>query len=154
MGEYSITVTQGSITTPGVEIRDGVLTIEPAPLTITANSYTRYTGQPNPAFDYTVKGYRNRETDTVFTARPVVTCEATVESPAGQYEITVSGAEARNYTMTYVQGTLTIEDDPSGITELKADEQPTTPVFDLLGRRSAHPRRGLYLQGRRKVVVK
>ena len=154
VGTYPIVLTKGTITTLGVELRDGIFTVEPAPLTITAKSYTRYEGQDNPEFELTIKGYRNRETDTVFTVRPIVTCEATKESPAGEYDIVVSGAEAWNYAMTYENGKLTVLSDPAGIHSVEADEQ-RQPVYDLQGRRVAQPRQsGVYLKGKRKIFVK
>lgn len=154
VGQYPIAVLPGTISTAGVELFDGILTVEPAPLTVTAQSYTRQVGQPNPEFELTFKGFRNRETDTVFTVRPVVTCEATLESPAGEYEIKVSGGETRNYVLTYVSGTLTVEADASGIRSVESTRQPAA-YYDLQGRRIAQPRRGgVYLKGKRKLLVK
>ena len=42
------------------------------------------------------------------TTPPTVTTTATTTSPAGTYPITVSGAASPNYTIAYVNGTLTI----------------------------------------------
>ena len=153
VGEYPITVEKGTIVTPGVEIREGVFTIQRSPLTITANSYTRNVGEPNPEFEVTYKSFRNRETADVLTHQPVVTCEATPESPAGEYEITVSGAEAQNYEITYVSGKLTVVD-PLGINSVAADKTGSEPVYDLQGRKVSLPKRGVYVSGKRKVVIK
>lgn len=150
VGTYPITVSQGTITTPGVEFREGVLTITPSPLTITAVSYTRNVGEENPAFELSYKGFRNRETDTVFTVRPVIVCEATAESPAGEYEIKVSGAEAANYDITYVSGILTVVN-PTGIVEVKDRESSDDQYYDLQGRRVVQPRRGVYIVKGKKV---
>jgi len=152
VGTYPITVTKGSITTIGVELREGVLTVTPSTLTITAKSYTRKVGEPNPEFELTCKGFRNKETDTVFTVRPVVSCEATTDSPVGDYEITVGGAEAQNYLMTYVSGTLTVLPATDGIVEIKADAADRR-IFDLQGRRiSDASRRGLLIVDGKKVI--
>lgn len=153
VGNYPITVLPGTITTENVEYREGVLTIEPASVTITAKSYTRYVGQPNPAFEVTFSNFRNRETDTVLTVRPTVACEATIDSPAGEYDIVPSGADARNYVFKYVSGKLTVIDNPDAIVSVEADGRLQT-VYDLQGRRVATPRRGIYLRDRRKVVVR
>ena len=153
VGRYPITVLPGTITTDNVEYQEGVLTIEPSPLTITAKSYSRYVGQPNPVFEVTYSGFRNAETDTVFTIRPVVSCEATPDSPAGEYDIIVSGGEALNYAFKYVAGKLTVIDDPSAIVEVDADHS-RQPVYDLQGRRVADPQRGIYVRNKRKIVVK
>lgn len=150
VGTYPITVSPGTVTTPGVEFREGVLTIVPASLTVTAKSYTRNVGEANPEFELSYKGFRNRETDTVFTVRPVITCEATAESPAGEYEIIVSGAEAQNYDITYVSGTLTVVN-PTGITEIDNRKTVNRQYFDLQGHRVAQPRRGVYIVEGKKV---
>ena len=154
VGNYPISVKQGTVTTPNVEFREGVFTIEPAALTITANSYTRNYGEPNPEFELSYKGFRNRETDTVFTVRPVITCEATPESPAGEYDIIVSGGEAQNYTFTYVSGKLTVVGGTDGIVEVKGQTAARGRVYDLQGRRiKGQPQRGLLLIDGKKVVV-
>ena len=153
VGTYPISVLPGTITTTGVEYREGEFIITQAPLTITAKSYTRNVGEPNPEFELTYKSFRNRETDTVFTVRPVITCEATPESPAGEYEIVVSGAEAHNYAITYVNGTLTVVN-PAGIKDLTTDGKDNEPVFDLQGRKVLQPKRGVYVTNKRKVIVK
>jgi hypothetical protein len=153
VGTYPISVLPGTITTTGVEYREGEFIITQAPLTITAKSYTRNVGEPNPEFELTYKSFRNRETDTVFTVRPVITCEATPESPAGEYEIVVSGAEAHNYAITYVNGTLTVVN-PAGIKDLTTDGKDNEPIFDLQGRKVLQPKRGVYVTNKRKVIVK
>ena len=151
VGTYPITVLPGTVTTQGVELKDGVFTIEPAPLTITAKSYTRQVGQPNPTFEVSYKGFRNGEKEEVVTVKPVVSCEASETSPAGTYAITPSGAEAANYTMNYVAGVLTVED-PTAVSAPTADDgQRQTEIYDLQGRRTTQPRRGIYVQGRRKT---
>ena len=153
VGDYPITVTQGSVITAGVEFREGVLTITPAPLTITAKSYTRKVGEANPEFELTYKSFRNKETDTVFVVRPVIECDATIDSPAGEYEIRVSGAEAMNYEISYVNGVLTVVDDPNGIQTLKTDEDDA-PLYDMQGRRVNKTQRGIYIKRNKKIVVR
>ena len=85
------------------------VTIAKAPLKITAKSYTRKQGEANPDFGVTYEGFKNNETDAVLTTKPTVSCAATKDSPAGSYDITVSGAVAGNYEISYVAGTLTVE---------------------------------------------
>ena len=159
VGEYPITVTIGTVSTPNVQIKDGVFTILPAPITATAKSYTREKGQPNPTFEITFDKFRNRETSEVFIQQPVATCEADENSPAGEYEIIVSGGEAQNYTFTYVSGTLTITD-ATGIESIADNQQSTAngQYYDLQGRRVANSQKptakGLYIRGNKKVVVR
>ena len=54
------------------------------------------------------EGFKNDETAAVLATKPVVTCAAVKDSKPGEYQITVSGAEAKNYEITYVAGTLTV----------------------------------------------
>lgn len=144
VGKYPIKIEPGTVTTRGVEFREGVFTVEPSVLTVTAKSYTRNVGEPNPEFEVTIKGYRNRETDTVLTVKPIVTCEATADSPAGEYDIIVSGAEAANYTFNYVPGKLTVVN-ATGIEEVRGGQQKDGEIFDLQGRRVTRPQRGMFI---------
>jgi YVTN family beta-propeller protein len=81
------------------------LTVTPAPLTVTANNATRVYGDANPTFTGTVTGAVFGD---IFTLS--ASTIATINSPPGTYPITpsVAGAALTNYTVTYVNGTLTI----------------------------------------------
>lgn len=153
VGTYPIKIAQGSIITNGVELREGVFTVTPASLTITANSYSREQGQPNPTFEVSYKGFRNKETAEVLTKQPVITCDATAESPVGEYEIRVSDAEAQNYEITYVSGVLTVTES-TGIEDINCETKTNNRYYDLQGRRISKPQRGLYIKDNKKVVVK
>ena len=84
-------------------------TINKAPLTVTAQSYTITQGNPLPTFECTYSGFKNGETASVLTTLPTISCSATSSSALGTYDIIVSGGSATNYAFTYVNGTLTIE---------------------------------------------
>lgn len=74
--------------------------VKPA-ATLTAKSYTREYGEENPEFEFTA--------DTGgFSGEPVITCEATKESPAGTYPIVITQGSVDNNYVSYVNGTLTI----------------------------------------------
>ena len=94
------------------EISEGVLasglTVEKAPLKITANNAVRLAGTDNPDFTFLVTGFRNGETASVFSTWPVCTTTATISSPLGQYPITCTGGAAQNYSFEYVPGVLTV----------------------------------------------
>lgn len=154
VGTYPIHTAPGTITTSGLVCVDGVLTIMPAPLTITAKSYTRRKGEPNPEFELTYTGWRNRETADVLLQQPFVSCDATPDSPAGEYVISVSGAEAQNYDITYVNGVLTVED-PDAISDILRDAANSHSVYyDVQGRAIKNtPRRGIYIDRRKRKVV-
>ena len=108
VGTYTITIAQGDVTSSQVTYVNGILTITKAPLTIKAGDYTKTRGEDNPTFTPTYSGFKNNETNEVLTTKPTVSCEATKDSPKGEYEVTVSGAEATNYNISYVNGKLTV----------------------------------------------
>ena len=108
VGTYDIFISQGSISNPNVQFVNGKLTVKAAPLTISAGSYTMTQGDPMPQFAATYSGFRNNEDEEVLSVKPQFACEANENSAPGTYKISVSGAEAKNYTIEYVNGTLTI----------------------------------------------
>ena len=108
VGEYDIVVSKGSITNYNVTLVNGKLTVTKAPLTITAKSYTIKQGDALPTFEAEYSGFKNNETSSVLTTQPTIRTTATSASEPGTYEITISGASATNYDITYVKGTLTI----------------------------------------------
>ena len=109
VGTYDIVITSGNLQTSDItNFKHGTLTINKAPLTITAESYTINQGDPLPTFECTYSGFKNSETNSVLTTQPSFSCNATSTSAPGTYDIIVSGAFAQNYSMTYVKGTLTI----------------------------------------------
>lgn len=152
VGEYPIVVEAGTITNAGLQLVNGVLTVEPYALTLTAKSYTRNVGEENPVFEFTNSSLRNREKiDDVLLTRPTIECDAKADSPAGTYEIRIYGAEATNYEISYVNGTLTVID-PDGIRGVEADGQ-SQPLYDLSGRRvTTQAKRGVYISGGKKLV--
>lgn len=119
VGDYPIMVKQGSVANEEVTYVDGTLTITKAPLTVSAGNYTMEQGTTKPQFAATYEGFKNNETEAVLAHKPVFTCDATANSEPGEYAITVSGAQAVNYTFNYVGGTLTITPS-SGIVEVSA----------------------------------
>lgn len=108
VGTYPITVEQGTVTYGNVKYVSGTLTIVKAPLKIIADNVSRKQGEDNPVLTVSYEGFKNNETASVLTSQPAVSTTATKDSEPGTYEITVSSAEAQNYEITYVSGTLTI----------------------------------------------
>ncbi len=86
------------------------ITIAKAPLKITADNYTRNTGVDNPEFTASYLGFVYDDDESALKTSPTITTTATKSSRAGVYPITVSGAESDNYDISYVNGTLTIND--------------------------------------------
>ena len=85
-------------------------TVNKAPLTVTAESFSVDYGETVAADDlwYSYSGFVNGEDEDVLTELPVIECEAAFMPEAGEYPITVSGGEAKNYEFKYEQGTLTV----------------------------------------------
>jgi hypothetical protein len=109
VGTYPIHITKGTLKNDVVNLTDGTLTINKAPLTITAKSYTIKQGEALPEFEVTYSGFKNGEDENVLKTKPTITCNATADSEPGSYEIIVDGADAANYDITYASGWLTIE---------------------------------------------
>lgn len=100
-------------------------TVEKAPLTISVADTVRAYGEENPQFSITYTGFVNDETAEVLAVQPVAATVADKASTVGEYAITVSGAEAANYDISYVDATLTIE---QAVTEF-AVAAPDTMVY-------------------------
>ena len=84
-------------------------TIQKAPLSVTARSYTIRWGDPLPDFQADYEGFKNDETEAVLTQKPQFSTTATPDCEPGNYSIDVYGAEARNYEITsYTGGILSI----------------------------------------------
>ncbi len=93
---------------------------------ITANSYTREYGEPNPDFDYTFEG-------EYLTGSPTIICSATVTSPVGTYPITISRGSITNSSVSFVNGTLTIIKAPLTVTakDCSRMEGEKNPDFEI-----------------------
>ncbi|HEY7403761.1 MAG TPA: MBG domain-containing protein [Candidatus Angelobacter sp.] len=94
LGNYVVTSTNGT------------LTINPAPLTITAQDATKVLNSPNPSFTANYSGFVLGEGPQVLSGVLSCTTTAVLNSPVGGYPITCSGQTSTNYAITYVAGTL------------------------------------------------
>jgi hypothetical protein len=88
---------------------EGVLTITPAILTITANDKSRPINQDNPPFTATMTGFVDGDDESIMSGLKFNT-NATRSFSEGNYAITPFGAmvASNNYVVDYVDGTLTI----------------------------------------------
>ena len=94
--------------TNGTNMLKQTLTVNKAPLTITANNVIAIQGTTLPVLTVSYSGFVNGDTQTEFTAQPTVSTTATSSSAMGYYPITVSGGSSADYTFTYIQGRLTM----------------------------------------------
>lgn len=154
VGTYAIVAAQGTVTNEGVTFVNGTLTVTKAPLTISGGTYTMKQGEALPTFTATYAGFKNNEMESVLTKQPTLTTTATSASEPGTYDIVVAGAEAQNYDISYVKGTLTITA-ASGIGEVSA-EKSAKQYYTLDGRKlQGQPmKKGVYVVNGRKVVKK
>lgn len=109
VGVYPITVSRGTLTNTQLTTVDGTLTVTAAPLTVTARSYTIRQTDAMPTFEADYAGFKLGQNASVLTTQPVITTDAPADMTPGTYTVTVSGAAAQNYDISYVAGTLTIE---------------------------------------------
>ena len=108
VGEYPITIVGGEPKNYTMTTSQGVLTISKADLKITAQNQSRLYYEDNPTLTYQCSGFVNGEDVNVLTAQPTITTNATKQSDAGTYTITVKNASSKNYSISYVNGTMTI----------------------------------------------
>ncbi len=109
-GTYEITVRAEADNYDAVE-STYTATIGRAALVVTANGETINVGDAIPALSYWVSGLQGADTEASAGLDVTVATLASATSVAGEYAITPSGAaELDNYTVTYVNGPLTISD--------------------------------------------
>ena len=115
VGSYTIEVKQGSIKNYNVHFESGSLVITKAPLSISAGNYTKKQGDAMPVFKASYVGFKNGEDESVLTKQLVFSCEANEASAPAEYSVTISGADAENYEISYEQGVLTVTGMPKPI---------------------------------------
>ncbi len=98
---------------------NGALTVNPAPLTITADNKSKVYGDANPALTATYSGLKGTDTSAVVSGLTLNTA-ATTGSNVGSYTITAADGTATNYTITFVNGVLTITAAPATTPETVA----------------------------------
>ncbi|KUG08110.1 MBG domain-containing protein [Solirubrum puertoriconensis] len=91
-----------------VKLTNGILTIDKATLTVTADNKSKTYGDLNPALTVSYSGFVLNQTASVLTTAPTASTTSTQGSGAGIYPITAAGGASNNYAFTYVAGTLTV----------------------------------------------
>ena len=87
------------------------LTVNKAALTVTANSVHKTYGQVNPAFTVSYSGFVNNDTSAALGGTLGFTTSATQYSDvqAGGYAVTPGGLTSGDYAISFIAGTLTID---------------------------------------------
>jgi hypothetical protein len=109
VGDYAINVGDGYDENYDFSYVDGLLSVNPAPLTVKAKDATRMEGEPNPEFELEYAGFVNGEDQSEIDFLPVASCDADEFSEPGDYTINVSGGDDGNYYFIYDNsGMLTV----------------------------------------------
>jgi hypothetical protein len=119
VGTYAITVAAGSLAAKNYSFifKAGNMTVNPAPLTVTADNLSMPSGLPLPGLTYTVSGWVNKDTSSsAASGAPALSTNAASASPAGSYTISVKlgTMKAGNYALTFVNGVLTVTSQSGG----------------------------------------
>jgi RHS repeat-associated protein len=141
-GSYAITASGGADADYSITLKNGTLTITPAPLTITADSKTKPYGAALPTLTASYSGLVNGDTSASLATPPALSTTATASSPVGTYPITASGAADSDYAIGYVPGTLTVTPAtlaPTMTSQTIGGFDPATVTWFLRSSNSAGP---------------
>jgi subtilisin-like proprotein convertase family protein/arylamine N-acetyltransferase len=108
IGTYPITAAGATSPNYAISFVNGTLTVAQNVLTITANNQSKVYGAALPTLTASYSGFINGDTVSNLTTPASLATTATTNSPAGSYSITASGAASSNYTIVYVNGSLTV----------------------------------------------
>jgi hypothetical protein len=137
LGTYTIdgaTCSGGVLSNPSYTISGYTgqkLTVNRAPLTVTADDKTKDFGTPNPPLTWTPTGFVNGEDASVLTGSPNVFTSVTTSTVPGDYAIgiTKGGLTAANYAFTFVPGTMSVRQGPVTLSVTGSQSYGGTPVF-------------------------
>jgi hypothetical protein len=112
VGIYPITAGLGALSAANYTFAfvNGLLSVTPATLTVTADNQTMVYGATVPALTDTITGFVNGDTASVVSGAASLSTTATSTSSVGSYPITVGQGtlSAANYTFAFVDGTLSV----------------------------------------------
>jgi MBG domain-containing protein len=112
VGTYPITCSGQTSAAYTITYVPGTLTVTPAPLTVTAKNVFSLYGQAAVLNGASDSGFANGDTAASLNGTLNCTTTATSVSPVGTYTINCSGLTSTNYTISFVQGALTITPAP------------------------------------------
>ena len=118
-------------------VSTGVLRVNAAPLTITADNQWKVYGAADPVLTATFTGLQNGETPSVVTGLSLFAPTGAAATVTGSpHPIAAFGASAANYTISYVDGLLTVAPRPISITadaQTKVYSQPDPALTYAVG---------------------
>ena len=107
-GQYPINLGGLTAANYSLTFSDGTLTVLPHALTVTVQPKTKIYGAADPVFTVSYAGFVNGESNTVLGGT-LAFSRAAGENVAGSpYAVTPSGLTSTNYSVTYLNGTITI----------------------------------------------
>lgn len=116
VGTYNLVASGAQAANYEISYTNGTLTIAQAVLTITISDTAKVYGQPNPDFSYVVKDSKGNDCLAELSVLPTIATIATAASGVGVYDITATGAQSQNYSISVIDGHLTIRKAPLKIT--------------------------------------
>lgn len=125
----SVTFTPSDFSTYAETTQTTTINVAKAMLTATAEDKTVEEGSPIPALTVSYSGFVNSDDENDLDSKPTATTNATQESVAGDYTITVAGGSDNNYEFSFVNGTIHITEKPSltvSTTELTIEAQASS----------------------------
>ena len=131
VGDYPIALTGGENPNYDITLVDGIESVVPAPLTITADDRTRRYGASSPAYTARFRGLTNG--DEKQDVQGLTIAGAPAGAGVGKYPISPGGAEDPNYDIEFVAGTETVTQAPLTViaddkTKLYGAPHPTFTV--------------------------
>ena len=136
IGKVTVVAMQaGNSTYAAASPVDQVITVNPAPLTVTVGYQTKvYGATPPPTFQYT--GFVNGDTSASLTTQPTVSGVTSASHVSGSpYTVASSGAVDPNYAFTYATSKMTVTPAALTITDNQTKAYGASPVltFQCIG---------------------
>ena len=116
VGTYPITPTGGASANYSLSLQEGALTVTKAVLQISAEPKTKVYGAALPSLTAAYSGFVNGDNTSALTQPVSLSTTATAGSHVGVYQITLSGGASPNYTLSLVNGSLTVTKAPLVVT--------------------------------------
>lgn len=108
VGSYPLTPSGLASSNYSIVYVDGTLAVDPAALTVTADNATKVNGAANPLFTASYSAFVLGQDPSVLLGMLDFTTTADEASPPGTYRITPGGLSSTNYSLAFVDGTLTV----------------------------------------------
>ena len=105
---YIEAIQNGNDTTTAADPVQKEVVVAKAPLTITTEDVSVEYNMSFPSFTYSIDGFVYNESENDLLTSVEIGTTVSVGADAGEYPITVSGATADHYEITFVEGALTI----------------------------------------------